>query len=401
LPLAPVDEESNGGGNLLPHDLGPALLKILGPQAVSELRWALVPCVALLARGAVPEAALAAAALAGVPVSPSLAGPHSEEAPTVVDVFLKAQAGGGSGGQQQQQQQRQQQRRYPETRLLILRDGGVLALGADIDEAAAAFARAARAGLLGDGAYAAVSEACGLGSSNNGPAAAAASSSATLDAFEGLGSGALLLPGGGGGGNGIQHVGSHPLQTLGSGSLPGGPGDTAGAVPLLSLGGAAAALRRLGHSLLGGRPSLGGRVSDGAAAAGADIISLGDTAGGAEMPGGGGGAGVARAGALRPSLPGVRGLFHGVGGMRPTPFAAMPAAGPPSSAGLPPPARGWSGLGGASNGGRKVSLGQMISGRVSGSGALPPVSRKGSEAGPPAAALRSGLPSFTSGLRPW
>lgn len=403
-------------------------MKVLGPQAVAELKWQRVPSVALLARGAIPEAALAAAALAGVPVSPSLAGPHEEEVPTVFEVFLKAQQGqvagggggigGGNNGSGSSAANQQQQQRYPEQRLLLLRDGGFLALGADIDEAAAAFARAARARLLGDGAFAAVSEACGLQASSAAPSASGANIEAgqqhqqqqpqapTLDAFDGLGSGALLLGGGGGGvtGAGGGNLGSHPLLMLGSAGGGAGnghhlrhPSDTARAVPLFSLGGAATALRRLGHSLLGGRPTVGGRASDGAA----EVISLGDTGGGAA----GGNGGVARAGlagALRPSLPGVRGLFgHGSAATGASPFA-LPSAGPPSSAGLPP----MPGGGGLSNGGRKVSQGSMMM-MMQGQGSsaammLPPsgsgLARKGSESVAPQRAL----PSFMSGgMKPW
>jgi hypothetical protein len=455
---------------LLPSDLGASLRKALGPQAVTELRWARVPSVALLARGYIPEAALAAAALEGVPVSPSLAGPHQEEVPTIVDVFLKAPSaaagkgkggGGGAGGNGNNNNNNSNAQassgRFPDNRLMLLRDGGFLALGSDIDEAAAAFARAARARLLGEGAYAAVSEACGLlpvaaaaaaaGPSSSSAAAAAcgattaatavavaavaataaaatataittsttiptSTSTPTLAAFDGLGSGALA-------------VGSHPLLLLGSSggmaaaaaeggqkqgggaapqsSAPGGTpssrrpnsnnnqSDTARAVPMFSLGGAATALRRLGHSLLGGRPTLGGRHSDGAT----DLIALGGTGGGAAA----GGAGASRMGhaaSMRPSLPGLRGLFQGGGAANGTSPFALPSAGPPSAAGLPPAHSG------AGAGAQRSRTSQGNGGTAGGllapsGGSITGLCRKGSESHRPA------LPSsFTfGGLKPW
>lgn len=443
-PLAPVAPPAPAGAPpcpLLPRDLGGVLRKALGPQAIDEFRWRRVPAVALVARGAVPEPALAAAALAGVPVSPSLAGPHAEQVPTVVEVFLKGAARGG---------------RFPDCRLFLLREGGFLALGADIDEAAAAFAHAARARLLGEDAYAAVSEACGLagraasgpglapttsgGSAASAPAsagaalAAAASSAAaaaasavaasasaaggppTLDAFEGLGSGAFGGAAGGG-------TGSHPLLMLGSaggaaggsggvtfgaagggggthaavpsfgGTLGGGGGrhgDTARAVPLFSLGGAATALRRMGHSLLGGRPTVGGRVSDGAAA---EIIPIGGSAGGNGGGGRGGGHGTARAGAARASLPGLRGLFPGGGGggMAASPFA-LPSAGPPSAAGAAP----------ASARARSQGNVGALAPAAGGGGERPPCAGGGGMGGRKGSETSRPLPSFTSGgLKPW
>jgi hypothetical protein len=332
--------------------------------------------------------------------------------PTIVEVFLKAPpaaqgAAGNGGGGNSSSSSSSSKARYPETRLLLLRDGGFLALGADIDEAAAAFARAARARLLGESAYAAVSEACGLPATaaattttTPAPPAAiatpattsAAGRSPTLAAFDGLGSGAL--------------VGSHPLLLPANAASSGGAGqpqqpqqqqpgassrrpnsDTARAVPLFSLGGAATALRRLGHSLLGGRPTLGGRASEGAT----DLIALGDSGGGAAA----GGAGTMRAGAsaaLRPSLPGVRGLFQGGAGTGASPFA-LPTAGPLSGAGLPPAHH--SGAGARS----RTSQGNAPGGLLAPSGgSITALCRKNSES----AANRPLPSSFTfGGLKPW
>ncbi|KAF8068340.1 hypothetical protein HT031_002029 [Scenedesmus sp. PABB004] len=154
--MLPAQQAALEGGEAgLPRE-SPVLSKIMSPAALAELHWARVPAVAIFGcfvadddgaevaqrqqrrrTGASPSppcahsaatvrdrrgraAELKEAAAAGIPISPSMTGPHPEELMTQLEVFFK-------------------QFKYPDSKCFILRDWGFLIFGADLADAVATF----------------------------------------------------------------------------------------------------------------------------------------------------------------------------------------------------------------------------------------------------------------------
>eukprot|EP00879_Flechtneria_rotunda_P025814 GHRR01027461.1.p1 GENE.GHRR01027461.1~~GHRR01027461.1.p1 ORF type:complete len:271 (+),score=75.01 GHRR01027461.1:661-1473(+) len=117
VPVTQADLEQ--GHASLPRE-SPVLSKIMSPASLTELHWSRVPAVVVFGCFAPDETELQQAAAAGVPVSPSMTGPHTEELKTQMEVFFK-------------------QYTYPENKCFILRDWGFLIFGSDLPEAIASF----------------------------------------------------------------------------------------------------------------------------------------------------------------------------------------------------------------------------------------------------------------------
>ncbi|KAF6254575.1 hypothetical protein COO60DRAFT_1642231 [Scenedesmus sp. NREL 46B-D3] len=103
----------------LPRE-SPVLSKIMSPAALTDLHWSRVPAVAIFGCFVADADELQEAAAAGIPVSPSMSGPHPEELMTQMEVFFK-------------------QHKYPDNKCFILRDWGFLIFGADLGDAIACF----------------------------------------------------------------------------------------------------------------------------------------------------------------------------------------------------------------------------------------------------------------------
>jgi hypothetical protein len=87
-PLQKTQEELATGRAHLPRD-GAVIAQLLSPAAISAYRWGRPPGVVVFGRVAADDAALDRCEAAGVPLSPSMVGPHPEELATQLQVFFK------------------------------------------------------------------------------------------------------------------------------------------------------------------------------------------------------------------------------------------------------------------------------------------------------------------------
>ncbi|GBF98209.1 hypothetical protein Rsub_10709 [Raphidocelis subcapitata] len=129
-PLMPATqaELAAGAPHLPPESL--VIAQLLSPQAVSAYRWARPPGALVFGALRADDAALDRCEAAGLPVSPSMEGPHAEELTTQLQVFFR-------------------HFKYPEHKAFILMDRGFFVFGDDLEDAAATFDSDICTALLG------------------------------------------------------------------------------------------------------------------------------------------------------------------------------------------------------------------------------------------------------------